>query len=379
MAVIIGLAARQFVVRTTLQSEIRARREIEEQWSQFKLRLGVAMASMETGFLVTDRTGHVTHMNAPAELMTGWTAADACGRPLRDLLEQKTAAAALTGARAANTMPLDNPAVDRSTEIIVIARDGVRKVRDWSELALSSGTSLSDVAMVLRDRRDALQQPSMPRSWASLQHKLEAEKWRMREGNRLRSRFIANLSHDLRTPLNAIIGFGDLLHAGTVPPDSPKRSVFAGRIANSGRELLELINHVLDLSKVEAGDLEFHTAPVRLPELVTEVVHAAQAAYSNKGIAFAHDVDPSLIDLVLDRERLKQVIHTFVHSAAHLATARSGERRKDRLACASRSRLRTSTSAKRNSRSCSASFIRPSPDTTIGLRISISNCWSRGG
>ena len=61
------------------------------------------------------------------------------------------------------------------------------------------------------------------------------------------------MSHELRTPLNAVIGFSDLLHSGFIKPDSPKHQEFLGHIGSSGRHLLQLINDVLDLAKVESG------------------------------------------------------------------------------------------------------------------------------
>ena len=83
--------------------------------------------------------------------------------------------------------------------------------------------------------------------------RLEAENRQIQEANRLKSQFLANMSHKLRTPLNAVIGFSDLLHSGFIKPDSPKHQEFLGHIGSSGRHLLQLINDVLDLAKVESG------------------------------------------------------------------------------------------------------------------------------
>jgi PAS domain S-box-containing protein len=73
---------------------------------------------------------------------------------------------------------------------------------------------------------------------------LEAENRQIQEASRLKSEFLANMSHELRTPLNAIIGFADLLHAGQVPPESPKHKIFLDHIRSSGRHLLQLINDI---------------------------------------------------------------------------------------------------------------------------------------
>ena len=97
---------------------------------------------------------------------------------------------------------------------------------------------------------------------------LEEENRRVQEASRLKSEFLANMSHELRTPLNAIIGFAELLHDGQVTPDMPQFKEFLGDILTSGQHLLQLINDVLDLSKVEAGRLEFHPEDTRPRQVV---------------------------------------------------------------------------------------------------------------
>jgi len=86
---------------------------------------------------------------------------------------------------------------------------------------------------------------------------LEAENRRVQESSRLKSLFLANMSHELGTSLNAVIGFSELLAAGAIPADSPRHAAALQHISSSGRHLLQMINDVLDLSKIEAGKLMF--------------------------------------------------------------------------------------------------------------------------
>src|SRR4030095_3659948 len=101
---------------------------------------------------------------------------------------------------------------------------------------------------------------------------LEMQNRRIQEANRLKSEFLANMSHELRTPLNAIIGFAELLYDGQVDPASPQHREFLGDILTSGRHLLQLINDVLDLAKVEAGKLDFRPEQIDLSPVLGEVV-----------------------------------------------------------------------------------------------------------
>jgi PAS domain S-box-containing protein len=145
--------------------------------------------------------------------------------------------------------------------------------------------------------------------------RLEAENRQIQEANRLKSQFLANMSHELRTPLNAVIGFADLLQSNAVPADSPKHAKFLGHIATSGRHLLQLINDVLDLSKVESGKFEFFPEPVELPMLLKEVTDVLLTATQRKQIVIGLQIEPGLTDLVLDTARLKQVLYNYLSNA----------------------------------------------------------------
>jgi PAS domain S-box-containing protein len=151
--------------------------------------------------------------------------------------------------------------------------------------------------------------------------RLEAENRQIQEANRLKSQFLANMSHELRTPLNAVIGFSDLLHSGFVKPDSPQYLEFLGHIGTSGRHLLQLINDVLDLSKVESGKFEFSPEPVQLPALLKEVQGVLLTAILRKGIRIVMDIDPGLSGLKLDTARLKQVLYNYLSNAIKFSTA----------------------------------------------------------
>ncbi|HZF79733.1 MAG TPA: PAS domain S-box protein, partial [Rubrivivax sp.] len=144
---------------------------------------------------------------------------------------------------------------------------------------------------------------------------LQAENQQIQEANRLKSRFLANMSHELRTPLNAIIGFADLLHRGVVPAESDKHREYLGHIGSSGRHLLQLINDVLDLAKVEAGKLEFFPEPVLLAKTLQEVQDVLQPQLQRKQLQFVAEIDPALGPLVLDPARLKQALFNYISNA----------------------------------------------------------------
>jgi PAS domain S-box-containing protein len=138
---------------------------------------------------------------------------------------------------------------------------------------------------------------------------------RINEANRLKSEFLANMSHELRTPLNAIIGFAELMFDGEVDPASPQHKEFLGDILASGRHLLQLINDILDLAKVEAGKLEFHPEPADPARLVGEVCAILRSTVAGKNLSIRADVDRSLTDVVLDGARFKQILYNYLSNA----------------------------------------------------------------
>lgn len=144
---------------------------------------------------------------------------------------------------------------------------------------------------------------------------LESENHRMHEASRLKSQFLANMSHELRTPLTAIIGFAELLHTGAIPADSKDHHEFLGHIGSSGRHLLQLIDDVLVLSKVEAGKLEFFPKPLKLEALVTDVIAILNTGLQRKNLQVHVDVDPAIGTVILDPVRLKQVLFNYLSNA----------------------------------------------------------------
>jgi PAS domain S-box-containing protein len=141
---------------------------------------------------------------------------------------------------------------------------------------------------------------------------LEREQDIMRAANTAKSAFLANMSHELRTPLNAILGFSDLLLEDLDLRGSHLR--YLKNIKDAGEHLLELINDVLDLSKVEAGKVTLRTEIVSLAALLEPVVTAMQANAKAQGLSFSA-VAPDAQALTLDPTRVRQVLFNLVSNA----------------------------------------------------------------
>jgi PAS domain S-box-containing protein len=135
------------------------------------------------------------------------------------------------------------------------------------------------------------------------------------EANRMKSEFLANMSHELRTPLNAIIGFAELLHDGRVGHDAATRREYLDDILSSARHLLQLINDVLDLSKVEAGMMEFHPEVVDVTTLVARTCDGLRPLAEAKRIAVSVEVGEIPPPVVADAAKLRQVLNNYLSNA----------------------------------------------------------------
>jgi len=145
---------------------------------------------------------------------------------------------------------------------------------------------------------------------ALLRAQAEAER-----ANKAKSQFLASMSHELRTPLNAILGFSELLSDDTSDKfDKGTRRRFLDQIHTSGQHLLQLINDILDLSKVEAGQMELHLQSVELGELVQEVRASIEPLARSKAIVLNTESSREL-SLIADSAKVKQMLLNLVSNA----------------------------------------------------------------
>jgi signal transduction histidine kinase len=124
------------------------------------------------------------------------------------------------------------------------------------------------------------------------------------------------MSHELRTPLNAINGFSDLLLTEAAGPVNPEQQEFLEAVLRNGRHLLDLINSVLDLSKIEAGAMTLQLAPTDLREAVTEAVADTASLRTVRRQECTVEVDPDALVAVVDGLRIKQVLINLLSNAS---------------------------------------------------------------
>jgi PAS domain S-box-containing protein len=204
-----------------------------------------------------------------------------------------------------------------------------RRDTDWQRVLSYSGTivryagdkalafmTVSDITQrkgaeqLLRNARDVLEAEVGDRT-----AELQAALVRAEAADRIKSAFLATMSHELRTPLNSIIGFTGIILQGLAGPLNAEQAKQLGMVRGSARHLLDLINDVLDISKIEAGQLEVRCEPFELPELIERVVATVRPQAEKKGLTLTVHVPPELGRMVSDRRRLMQILLNVVNNA----------------------------------------------------------------
>ncbi len=184
--------------------------------------------------------------------------------------------------------------------------------RQEEKLLRSEKTLMVAVRDLQRERQTAEEQSQR---LAELADKYASEKTRAEAANRSKSEFLANMSHELRTPLNAIIGFSEMMTAELFGPmGAPKYSEYVSDIRKSGQFLLDVINDILDMSKIEAGRFDLEYSKVDLAGLIEESMRLIGPRAAGSKIRIKTNVEAGT-ELEADRRALKQIVLNLVSNA----------------------------------------------------------------
>ena len=227
--------------------------------------------------------------------------------------------------KMATALPLIQEMQDEELRLLAM-RTQEQRASVETTIGLSAGLTLLIAALMIAIywlvTRDSEQRRLAQQALSHLNGELEKANRELRSSNeqiqhatKMKSRFLASMSHELRTPLNAIIGFSELLDSETAGPVNDKQKRFLGHIRTGARHLLQLINDILDLSKVEAGQLQVFPEDALMADLVREVLPIVTPMASVKKITIEHPFATEVIAVHADRIRLKQIVYNLLSNA----------------------------------------------------------------
>jgi two-component system cell cycle sensor histidine kinase PleC len=189
----------------------------------------------------------------------------------------------------------------------------ITRIKEHEQKLVDNDLRLRATVIDLQRSRAALERQTL--ELADLAEKYQREKTRAEEANQTKSKFLANMSHELRTPLNAIIGFSEIMESGMFGElGSEKYQEYCHDILTSGHYLLEVINDILDMSKIEAGRMKLDMEPLDLAKTLAESLRVVTGRAQDKKLVVDADIEQT-ISVVADRRAAKQILVNLLSNA----------------------------------------------------------------
>lgn len=305
------------------QAELKSRRERD--------RLDLILKNVADPILVTDDQATIVLMNREAErLFQRSPGNDAEPQRRRDVQTNDTRFSAfvsefaLSGdAARISEIALRDPETGREFPAEVV-----------SGKILNERAELTAIVSVLHDLTKAVENERLATELTQLNEGLEGRvrtatleleernqqlEWQSRElerAYRLKSQFLASMSHELRTPINALLGYTSLLQDRIYGDLTERQEESLSRMATASQHLLELVNDILDLAKIEAGKMPVHIEPVYIEQLVRELSLTIEPILREKALVYEVHIEPDLPTLETDRTKVNQVLLNLLSNAA---------------------------------------------------------------
>ncbi len=306
-------------LRHYLQIQRAAEKELAEKDERFRMLFGTS----PDGILLTIPDGRVLAANAAACQMLGRSEEELRSMGRDSIVDKEDP-------RLPQALRIRAETGQFRGELTFLRKDGERFLCEISTAKYKNRYGQEESTVILRDISDRkraeetlkkneeelrLLNMQLEQRVAERTQELSIAVHKAQEADRLKSVFLATMSHELRTPLNSIIGFSGILSQGLAGPLNDEQKKQLGMVRQSAQHLLNLINDILDLSKIEAGQMKVSCAPCDLRAVIESVLQLAQPLADKKGLSLQAEIGADIPVILSDAQRLKQILLNLVNNA----------------------------------------------------------------
>ncbi|HEX2905393.1 MAG TPA: response regulator, partial [Phototrophicaceae bacterium] len=282
--------------------DVTQQRRAEEALRHSEERYRTLLEQIKEGYYEINLDGQLTFCNNSLGEVLGYARSDLLTQRIDDLMDAYNAANLRQLAQ--QVFATGQPATAQDCEIIT--KTGERKSIEISALAMRN-----EQGQPIGYRGLARDITERKRIQAELQQAKDAAE----TANRAKSVFLANMSHELRTPLNAILGYSEMLQEDSLAQGYTAAAADLQKIQAAGRHLLDLINNILDLSKIEAGKMDLYLEKFNLPMMIEEVQTTIQPLAAKNKNTLVVTCPPDIGTMVADVTKLRQILFNLLSNA----------------------------------------------------------------
>ena len=302
-----AIAVSNLIVIALVENE---RREALSRLEESEARARLIVDTAHDAFIGIDSDGNIASWNAQAESTFGWSRAEVLGKSLAETFVPPAFRDAHNAGLRRFHETGEAPVVNQRLELTALDRSGREfpiELTITSPIAAENGFFFAAFLRDISDRRQRDEELRQARDTAEA-------------ATRAKSEFLANMSHELRTPLNGVLGYAQLLQRDRTMNAVQREALDS--IGRCGSQLLDLINDVLDLSKIEAGRLDIDESPTDLTHLLADLKSAVAETAANKGLTLTMTIAADVPrGVIVDGRHLRQVLLNLVGNAVKFTSA----------------------------------------------------------
>lgn len=275
--------------------------------------LSTILRSIDDAVIAADSNGFLTFINPVAQSLTGWTQDQACGQPLAAVFDIVNEEACQRDKSETLRAIHEGVAFRFGDRSALVARDGAKTPIDGGSSPIKDGAGR--ILGVVLAFRDATKRRQIEQTREELFKREKAARAQAEEANRLKDEFLATLSHELRNPLNIIVGYSEVLARSSEAKQSELIYHAAETIQKHADVQSQLINDLLDLSRLETGKLALEPRPLSLAAVIRDAVESIHGRAAEKEIMLSVDLPAEPIVVNADQVRVQQIVWNLVANA----------------------------------------------------------------